>query len=102
MGAHTTSDDPTRYRSEDELAAWAERDPVARYATHLVSEAMWKDDDETRATVAAEHAAARLRDHVFDAPEPDPLAVFDHVLAERTDELERQRRQLVREIEATP
>jgi len=99
MGAHTTSDDPTRYRSDEELQAWAARDPLARYSAHLTAEAVWKDDEEARANAAADHAVTRLRDHVFDAPEPDPLLVFDHVLAERTDELERQRQQLAREID---
>jgi 2-oxoisovalerate dehydrogenase E1 component alpha subunit len=99
MGAHTTSDDPTRYRSDEELRRWKERDPIARYSAHLIAEAIWKDEDEARADAAAERAAARLRGHVFDAPEPDPLTVFDHVLAEGTDELERQRRQLEQEID---
>lgn len=102
MGAHTTSDDPTRYRNEEELEAWGERDPIARYTTHLISEAIWKDSDEARANAASDQAATRLREHVFDAPEPDPLVVFDHVLAERTDELERQRRQLAHEINVNP
>jgi 2-oxoisovalerate dehydrogenase E1 component alpha subunit len=101
MGAHTTSDDPTRYRSDEELAAWAERDPIARYSAHLLGEAIWNDNAEASANSAADEAVRRLRDDVFDAPEPDPLVVFDHVLAQRTDELERQRRQLAREIDNT-
>ena len=99
MGAHTTSDDPTRYRSDEELAAWAERDPIARYSAHLLGEAIWNDNAEVTANSAADEAVRRLRNDVFDAPEPDPLVVFDHVLAQRTDELERQRRQLAREID---
>jgi pyruvate dehydrogenase E1 component alpha subunit len=101
MGAHTTSDDPTRYRSNQELAAWAERDPIARYSTHLIAEAIWKDDDEASANAAVDQAVKRLRDHVFDAPEPDPMGVFDHVLAQKTAEIERQRRQLAQEIDRT-
>lgn len=37
MGAHTTSDDPTRYRSRDEEAEWAAKDPIARLRAHLES-----------------------------------------------------------------
>lgn len=35
MGAHTTSDDPTRYRHDDERAAWEAKDPIARLRTYL-------------------------------------------------------------------
>ncbi|MGN7969865.1 thiamine pyrophosphate-dependent enzyme [Microbacterium sp. 22296] len=35
MGAHTTSDDPTKYRTSDEETAWAGRDPIARMRTYL-------------------------------------------------------------------
>ncbi|BAJ74625.1 pyruvate/2-oxoglutarate dehydrogenase complex, dehydrogenase (E1) component, eukaryotic type, alpha subunit [Microbacterium testaceum StLB037] len=35
MGAHTTSDDPTKYRTSDEEKAWAERDPIARMRAYL-------------------------------------------------------------------
>ena len=37
MGAHTTSDDPTKYRTSDEEAAWARRDPIARMRSYLES-----------------------------------------------------------------
>jgi TPP-dependent pyruvate/acetoin dehydrogenase alpha subunit len=35
MGAHSTSDDPTRYRSAEEVESWRKKDPVARFAAHL-------------------------------------------------------------------
>ncbi len=35
MGAHTTSDDPTKYRTSDEEARWARRDPIARMRAYL-------------------------------------------------------------------
>lgn len=38
MGAHTTNDDPTRYRSEEEVAAWESQDPVDRFLTFLDAE----------------------------------------------------------------
>ncbi|MCU1494080.1 MAG: pyruvate dehydrogenase component, alpha subunit [Acidimicrobiaceae bacterium] len=97
MGAHTTADDPTRYRSEGELELWRRRDPIDRYRSHLVAAGIWTAQHEERATETGERAAKRLRDEVFDAPMPDPLSVFDHVLSRRSGELERQRRQLARE-----
>ena len=38
MGAHTTSDDPTRYRLADELELWKLKDPIERVRVHLVRE----------------------------------------------------------------
>lgn len=35
MGAHTTSDDPTKYRTSDEEESWARRDPIARMRAYL-------------------------------------------------------------------
>jgi 2-oxoisovalerate dehydrogenase E1 component alpha subunit len=99
MGAHTTSDDPTRYRDEMELKHWAELDPIDRYRRHLSAEGLWAADDEERAAEAASSAATHLRDSVFDAPDPDPLTVFDHVLSSPTAELNRQRDQLAAELE---
>src|ERR1700752_845454 len=48
MGAHPTSDDPTRYRSQAELDHWAALDPIARYRTYLQNIDVWTDRLEHR------------------------------------------------------
>jgi len=98
MGAHTTSDDPTRYRTEEELATWSELDPIDRFERFLRLEGLWSDAKDASANEAARAAATRLRDAVFDAPAPDPLLAFDHVLSERSPSLQAQRDQLAAEI----
>lgn len=45
-GAHTTSDDAGRYRSDEEVESWQERDPIERYEVFLRSEGIWDDIDE--------------------------------------------------------
>ncbi|MEA3199392.1 MAG: pyruvate dehydrogenase component alpha subunit [Thermoplasmata archaeon] len=52
MQGHSSSDDPTRYRSDAEVAAWARRDPVARFARYLQQRGAW--DDEKDAALTAE------------------------------------------------
>ena len=48
-GAHTTSDDPKRYRSDEEEMMWAEKDPQKRLRSYLISRKLWKtEDDESR------------------------------------------------------
>jgi pyruvate dehydrogenase E1 component alpha subunit len=44
--AHTTSDDPSRYRDEEEVDEWAERDPIDRYRAFLEAEGLWEAVDE--------------------------------------------------------
>lgn len=81
MGAHTTSDDPARYRDPDEVAAWAALDPIARLKNHLVAggwtdEAFLSDVEEE-----AEALARRVRAAVREMPAPDGSLIFDHVYA---------------------
>ena len=82
MGPHTTADDPTRYRDASELAAWAERDPIARLAAYLRSAGLLTDDDEARVRGVADAVAAELRAGVVALEDPPPLSVFDHVYAQ--------------------
>ncbi len=48
-GAHTTSDDPKRYRTEEEEREWAERDPLKRLRGCLQTRELWKgEEDDTK------------------------------------------------------
>ena len=60
MGAHTTSDDPTKYREHDDVQFWSERDPIARFETFLRAKG---ESEEFFAEVAteAEDLAADIR-----------------------------------------
>nr|WP_229663162.1 pyruvate dehydrogenase (acetyl-transferring) E1 component subunit alpha [Microbacterium album] len=99
MGAHTTSDDPTKYRTSDEERAWEARDPIARMRAYLegrgASEAFFADVDEEAADVAAD---ARAR--TTQLPEPAPDSMFAHVYSEPHPLMEEQRRWLA-EYEAS-
>ena len=50
MGMHTTSDDPTKYRSDTEVAYWAKRDPILRMRLYLTKKGLWNDQIEARVT----------------------------------------------------
>ncbi|MFE6744567.1 pyruvate dehydrogenase (acetyl-transferring) E1 component subunit alpha [Kitasatospora purpeofusca] len=82
MGAHTTSDDPTRYRAADETEAWKAKDPITRLRTLLEKEGL--ADEEFFASVEAEseQLGLRVREGVRSMPDPDPTLIFDHVYAE--------------------
>jgi TPP-dependent pyruvate/acetoin dehydrogenase alpha subunit len=94
LGAHTTSDDPTRYRPSSELTEWREtRDPLARLRTYLESARLWdaaKQEElerEIQARVAAAVTAA------LETPMPASDVMFDHLFAEDTPILATQRRE---------
>jgi pyruvate dehydrogenase E1 component alpha subunit len=93
MGAHTTSDDPTRYRLHDDLEHWKLKDPIARVKAYL---ARGGGADETYfAEVEAESddVARRLRERCLSMPDPDVLDIFDQVYADKTPELVRQQQE---------
>ena len=93
MGAHTTSDDPTKYRASEETAAWAGRDPISRLTTYLRRQGVIDDAwsaalDERARDFGAEVRATipQLRDLTMDE-------LFGNVYAESTAALEAQRRE---------
>jgi pyruvate dehydrogenase E1 component alpha subunit len=82
MGAHTTSDDPTRYRHDDERAAWEAKDPILRLRRHL--EAAHHADESFFAELEAESEALgkRVREAVRAMQDPDRFAIFENVYAD--------------------
>ncbi|HEY0699356.1 MAG TPA: thiamine pyrophosphate-dependent enzyme, partial [Micromonospora sp.] len=91
MDAHTTTDDPTRYRLSDELEAWKLKDPIERVRAYLTrhGEAGQEYFDEVQAE--ADSFAARFRDYCFAMPDPPPGRIFDNVYAEGSQLLDAQR-----------
>ncbi|MHB1171294.1 MAG: pyruvate dehydrogenase (acetyl-transferring) E1 component subunit alpha [Lacisediminihabitans sp.] len=81
IGAHTSSDDPTKYREDAELQHWIARDPIARYETWLRSRG---EGDAFFAEVAteAEDFAADIRKRTLALETPSVDKMFDHVYSE--------------------
>jgi len=81
MGAHTTSDDPTKYRTSDEEQSWARRDPIARMHAYLrgrgASDAFFTQVEAEAAAVADD---ARVRTGALGSIPTDLM--FDHVYSE--------------------
>ncbi|MEU9298977.1 pyruvate dehydrogenase (acetyl-transferring) E1 component subunit alpha [Streptomyces sp. NPDC048269] len=82
MGAHTTSDDPTKYRRDEETAAWEAKDPILRLKAHLL--ATGGADEAFFAELEAESEAMgkRVREAVRAMPDPDTMAIFENVYAD--------------------
>jgi pyruvate dehydrogenase E1 component alpha subunit len=90
LAMHTTADDPTKYRSQEEVAEWERKDPLSRFAVHLSRKGIRTEGLE--AELDAEIAAAVQR---FEAtPAADPLTMFTHVYGELPPHLRLQREEL--------
>ena len=99
MEAHTTSDDPSRYRSDEELEAAALTDPIARLRNHLRRRDLLDDATEQRFEEEAAEQARAVRDAIYEAPHGDPLELFDHVTTVPRADLAAQREELRAELE---
>ena len=100
-GAHSTSDDPTKYRPKDEWDAFPLGDPIERLKQHLVAEGHWSDEqhdaviEEYTKKVADAWKEARTHGTMTEGPFLDPIEMFDDVYAELPAHLEKQRREML-------
>ncbi|WP_113700738.1 pyruvate dehydrogenase (acetyl-transferring) E1 component subunit alpha [Nonomuraea lactucae] len=79
MGAHTTTDDPTRYRVASELEAWKLKDPIERVKSYLFKNELADQEFFDSVEAEADRLGADLRRRCLAMPDPGPLDIFDHV-----------------------
>lgn len=94
MGAHTTSDDPTKYQIFSDVELWRERDPIARLKTYLRDKGVLDDEFEREVSDEAAALSERMRKGCRELPTPDPLSMFDHVYSESDLNIDEQRREV--------
>ncbi|WP_308287626.1 thiamine pyrophosphate-dependent dehydrogenase E1 component subunit alpha [Cryobacterium inferilacus] len=81
VGAHTTADDPTKYRDPEELAYWVARDPIVRFRSYLEGLGVEQEFLDSVDEEAADYAAD-VRRRALDITGPDRAVIFDNVYAE--------------------
>ncbi|OLT38752.1 pyruvate dehydrogenase (acetyl-transferring) E1 component subunit alpha [Saccharomonospora sp. CUA-673] len=91
MDAHTTTDDPTRYRLSDELEAWKLKDPIERVRAYLARAGFADQEFFDSVDTESDEFAAQLRDHCFTMPDPPPERIFSEVYADTPATLDAQR-----------
>ncbi|SFC53677.1 pyruvate dehydrogenase E1 component alpha subunit [Streptomyces aidingensis] len=82
MGAHTTSDDPTRYRPSDELEEWQGKDPLLRLGRLLEREKLADADFFAALDEESDRLARKVREAIRTMPDPEHMAMFEHVYAD--------------------
>ena len=95
MGAHTTSDDPTRYRIDAEVEVWKHRDPIERVKALLAHEYGVKVVAFDEVIAEADVIATKLRADVLAMDSPDPITMFDHAYAAPHPLVDEGRREMV-------
>jgi pyruvate dehydrogenase E1 component alpha subunit len=98
LGAHTTADDPTKYRDAEEVAYWAKRDPLIRFRNFLTNQKLLtkSEDEQLHEEVAAEIQAAVEAYEALEPQTPDQL--FELVYASPPRQLQRQKSRLLQDI----
>ncbi len=82
MGAHTTTDDPTRYRLAAELESWKLKDPIERVKAYLIRSEMADRQFFDAVDAEASELGTRVRRSCLEMPDPEPSAMFENVYAE--------------------
>ncbi len=98
MGAHTTADDPTKYRPMEELEYWQKRDPITRFRRFLFDRDMLTDTEDEQ---LHEEVIDEVQENVeaFEAmPPQDPICVFDMTYDDPPPQLLRQRDALLQRM----
>ncbi|MEW9528628.1 pyruvate dehydrogenase (acetyl-transferring) E1 component subunit alpha [Microbispora sp. NPDC049125] len=93
MGAHTTSDDPTRYRLADELEAWKLKDPIERVKAYLFRNQLADQEFFEKIEAEADALGKDVRGRCLALPDPPPEAMFQHVYADAHALMEEERQQ---------
>ncbi|PRZ17533.1 pyruvate dehydrogenase E1 component alpha subunit [Nesterenkonia sandarakina] len=91
MGAHTTADDPTKYRSSAEEQLWEGRDPIRRFRTWLSSEGHADESFFTDVDAEFKDLAADMRKSVLALESIDLERVFDTVYSEPHRQVETEK-----------
>jgi pyruvate dehydrogenase E1 component alpha subunit len=101
LSLHTTADDPTRYRTDEEVEEWEKRDPIPRFQKYLINKGLLSEEEissleeEIAAEIkeAVERAEKRMQELKGEA-----LSMFDHMYAEMPPYLQEQRKELEEEL----
>mgnify|MGYP001105921013 CR=1 FL=1 len=90
FGPHTTADDPTKYRSEEEIEPWKPLDPFVRLRLYLKEKGLWNEEVERRLTEEAQKEIDQVVKEAEAVPTPQVDEIFQYVFAEMTPPLKEE------------
>ncbi|MBN2890373.1 MAG: pyruvate dehydrogenase (acetyl-transferring) E1 component subunit alpha [Bacteroidales bacterium] len=90
-GAHTTSDDPTKYRTKEEEQEWEDKDPLKRLRSYLISKDLIEEENEEKLITEYKKEIDRIFEEAENYGSYDLDDVFKHLYAEMPDDLKQQK-----------
>jgi 2-oxoisovalerate dehydrogenase E1 component alpha subunit len=96
MGAHTTSDDPTKYRVSAEVEVWKHRDPIERFKRWLMTTGRADTDFFDAVEEESDELGSSVRERCLALPDPAGTEMFDHVYADPHPVMQREREEFER------
>lgn len=101
IGAHTTADDPTRYRDAAEIEEWQRKDPIARFQKFLLARDLLSEAEIEQMLTQIEDEINQAVEFAESTPDMAPDSFFDYTAAELTPRLQEQRADLLRHVAQT-
>ena len=102
LGAHSTSDDPTRYRDSKEVDSWLAKEPLGRAKRELIAAGQWTAAKEKALVAESIEAVSSAIAEAEASPVPSAETLFEDVYADAPALLEEQRQMLTAELDAAP
>jgi len=99
IGAHTTADDPTRYRDQHEVEAWKTKDPITRFQKFLMRSDLLTGDQAQQIVEELEEEVNEAVRFAEAMPPMAPDSFFDYTMANLSPRLEEQRADLLHYID---
>ncbi len=97
MGAHSSSDDPTRYCPKEKYEEWAKKDPIRRFKHYLIRKAIWSEEKDQAEIESIKKEINETIEEVRKASPPSLSTIFEDVYADMPHTLALQREELLKE-----
>lgn len=81
-GPHSSSDDPTKYRADDEVKQWMEKDPIKRLKLYLVKKALWDEERDKQLRDGLDQSVSEALKQAEKVPPPPVESIFQDVYAD--------------------
>lgn len=90
LGAHTTSDDPTIYRKDEEVKEWELKDPLIRFKKYLLDKGYWTEEEDQKLDEENNAYVGETFKKVEQTGEEDLIDIFKYTYKEMTPQLTEQ------------
>ncbi|MEM4281393.1 MAG: thiamine pyrophosphate-dependent dehydrogenase E1 component subunit alpha [Candidatus Caldarchaeum sp.] len=98
LGPHTTADDPSRYRNEEEVEKWRAKDPIKRLKKFLIDHGMWSGSDDRSLWAEYEETVRKTADECVNVPKLPYTVIFEDVYASELWHLAEERNELLEDL----